>query len=84
MDIEPEYGTFYTIQYQQAFLKYVENKYCAKHRHVPLIKPESVPSNNHFPSAMAAQSGQTSIYPYDLSSNKDEDLMANNVAAMTP
>ena len=32
-DINPEDETSYTNQYQEAFLKYVENEYCAKHRH---------------------------------------------------
>jgi hypothetical protein len=32
MDINPEDETSYTTQYQNAFLKYVENEYCAKHR----------------------------------------------------
>jgi hypothetical protein len=31
MDINPEDKTSYTTQYQEAFLKYVENEYCAKH-----------------------------------------------------
>jgi len=31
MDINPEDETSYTIQYQEVFLKYVENKYCAKY-----------------------------------------------------
>ena len=30
MDIYPEDETFYTTQYQEAFLMYVENEYCAK------------------------------------------------------
>jgi len=32
MDINPEDGTSYTTQYQEAILKYVENEYCAKHQ----------------------------------------------------
>jgi hypothetical protein len=32
MDINPEDETSYTTQYQEAFLKYMENEYCAKHR----------------------------------------------------
>jgi hypothetical protein len=32
MDINPEDETSYTAQYQEAFLKYVEKEYCAKHR----------------------------------------------------
>jgi hypothetical protein len=31
MDINPEQDTSDTTQYQEAFLKYEENKYCAKH-----------------------------------------------------
>ena len=31
MDINTEDETFYTTQYQDAFLKYVHNEYCAKH-----------------------------------------------------
>jgi hypothetical protein len=41
MDINPEDETSYTTQYQEAFLKYVENEYCAKHRRVPVIKLQS-------------------------------------------
>jgi hypothetical protein len=32
MDINPEEETSYTTQYQEAFVKYVENECCAKHR----------------------------------------------------
>jgi hypothetical protein len=32
MDIHPEDKTSYTTKSQKAFLKYVENKCCAKHR----------------------------------------------------
>jgi hypothetical protein len=31
MDINPEDETFYNIQFQKDFLKYVENQDCAKH-----------------------------------------------------
>jgi len=31
LDINPEDETSYTTQYQEAFLKYVENEYCTKH-----------------------------------------------------
>jgi hypothetical protein len=37
MDINPEDETSYTTQYQEAFQKYVENKYFAKHRRLPVI-----------------------------------------------
>ena len=54
MDINPEDETFYTTQFQEAFLKYVENEYCAKHRRLPVNKSENVPNNNLSFSAMAS------------------------------
>ena len=57
MDINPANETFYTSQYQEVFLKYVENEFCAKHSCVPVIKPKSVLRNNPVASAMAAGSG---------------------------
>jgi hypothetical protein len=38
MDINPEDETSYSTQYQEAFLKYVENEYCDKHQRVPVNK----------------------------------------------
>jgi len=69
MDINPEDETFYPSQYQQAVQKYSENEKCAKHRRVPIIKPESILSNTLFPSATASESRQSSFDPYDLSSD---------------
>jgi len=57
MDINPEDETSYTTQYWEAFLKYVENEYCAKHRRLPVIKLENTPNNNFSSSAMASRSG---------------------------
>jgi len=56
MDINPEDETSYTTQYQEAFLKYVENEYCAKHRRVPVNILETVPSSNLVPSVTASGS----------------------------
>jgi len=84
MDINPEDETSHTTQYQEAFLKYVENEYCAKHRHVPVNKLETVPSCNLVPSATASGSDQTSFDPYDLSSDDEEYLTPYNVAETTP
>ena len=84
MDINPEDETSYTTQYQLAFLKYVENEYCAKHRRVPVNKLETVPSNNLLPSATASGSDQSSFYPYDFSTDDEEYLTPNNVAETTP
>jgi hypothetical protein len=84
MDINPEDETSYTTQYQEAFLKYVENEYCAKHRRVPVNKLQSLPSSNHISSATVSRSCQSSFDPYDLSSDDEEYLMPNNVAETTP
>jgi len=84
MHIDPVDETSYTTQYQDAFLKYVEKEYGAKHRSVPVIKPESVPSNNVFPTAPGSGSGQSSFDPYNLCSEYEEYIMPNNVAETTP
>jgi len=72
MDIDPEDETSYTTQYQVAFLKYIENEYCAKHLHVPVNKLETVLSSNLIPSATASGSYQSFFDPYDLSSDDEE------------
>jgi len=82
--INPEDETFYTTQYQEAFLKYVENEYCAKHQHVPVNKHETSPSSNLIPSATASGSCQSSFDPYDISTDDEEYIMSNNVVETTP
>jgi hypothetical protein len=67
--MNPEDETSYTTQYQEAFLKYVDNEYCAKHRRVSVNKLETVPSSNLVPSATASESYQSSFDPYDLSND---------------
>jgi len=84
MDINPEDETSYTTQYQEAFLKYVENEYCTNHWHVPVNTLETIPSSNLVPSATASGSYQSSFDPYDSSSNEEEYLTPNNVAETTP
>jgi len=84
MDIHPEEETSYTTQYQEAFLKYVDNAYYAKHRHAPVKQLETVPSSNLVPSATASGSYQSSSDPYDLSSDDEEYLTPNNVRETTP
>jgi len=63
MDINPEDEISYTTQYHEAFLKYVENEYCAKHQPVPVNKLETVPSSNLVHSAPASGSYQSSFDP---------------------
>jgi hypothetical protein len=72
MNIKPVHETSYTTQYQEAFLTYVENEYCAKHQLVLVNKLETVPSSNLVPSAMASGSYQSSFDLYDLSNDDEE------------
>jgi hypothetical protein len=82
--MNPEDETSYTTQYQEAFLKYVENEYCMRQRRVPVTKSKSIPSNNVFPSSTFSGSGQSSFDPYNLSRDDEEYLMPNKVAETTP
>jgi len=84
MDIKPEDKTSYTTQIQEFILKYVEDESCAKHRHVPVNKHESLPSSNLVRSATASGFCQSSVDPYDLSSEDEEYSTPNNVAETTP
>jgi len=84
MDIYPEDETSYTTQYKEAFLKYVENDYCAKHQRLPVNKPENVLCSNLVPFSMALASCQLSFDPYHLSSDDEEYLTPTNVAETTP
>jgi hypothetical protein len=84
MDINPEDETSYTTQYQEAFLKYVEHEYCAKHRCLPDIKSDNTLNNNLSPFEIATTSCQESYDPYDSSIDDNEYLMPTNVAETTP
>jgi len=84
MDINPVDETSYTTYYQDAFLRYVENEYCAKHQPVPVNEHESLPSSNLFPSATASGSQQSSFDLYDLCNDDEEYITFNNAAEMTP
>jgi len=84
MDINPEDETSYTTQCQEAFLKYVENEYYAKHRRLTVIKSDNPLNNNLSSFEMSLRSGQYSYDRYDFSSDDDEYLMPTNVVEPTP
>jgi hypothetical protein len=46
MGITPEDETSSTTQYQEAFLKYVGNEYCTKHRRLPVTMSDETLNNN--------------------------------------
>jgi len=83
MDIHPEDETSYTTQYQQDFLKYVENEYCARHNHVLVTKPRSIVNNNLVCSGRGPRSGRSCDDTDDFSSDDVEYLMPNNVVEIT-
>jgi hypothetical protein len=84
MDINPEDETSCTTQHQEALLKYMVNEYCSKHRQVPVIKPQPIPSSNQVASTMASGSGQSFFDRYDLSSNQNQYLTPDSMAETTP
>jgi len=84
MDINPNDETSYTNQYQQAFGKYVGNKYWAEHRQMSVSKPKNVPHGNIFPSAKTSALCQSSDDPYDLFSIDVEYLTPESVVETTP
>jgi hypothetical protein len=84
IDINPQNETSYTTQYQEAFLKYVENQYCAKHRCLMVIMSENTMNNNLSSFAMASGSDQSTYDLYDLSSDDNDYLIPTNVAETTP
>jgi hypothetical protein len=83
LDINPGDETSYTTQCQEAFLKYVENKYCVKHRRLLVVKSDNTLNNNLSSFEMCSRSGQSADDPYDLSSNDEEYLIPTNVAETT-
>lgn len=84
LDINPGDEALHTNQYQEVFLKCVENESCPKHRHVPILKPKSVPSNYRIPSATAPEPRQSSFDHCDMSSDDEEYLTCKPVAKITP
>jgi len=79
-----ENKTSYTTQYEEVHQQYVANEYCTKHARLPVIKPTSISSNNRFPSPRAQWFAQSSLNPYDLSSDDEEDLTPQKMAGMKP
>ena len=84
MEINSNDEIFFTSQYEDAFLKYVENEYCAKYQCLPVNKFESLPRSNLIPSAVVSRSGQSSFDSYDLSRDDEEYLMPSKFAETTP
>jgi len=80
MDINSEDETSHTTQYEEACLKYLQNEYCAKHRHVPVNEHDSLPRSHPIPCETVSGSCQSSFDPYDLSGNDEDYTTPHNVA----
>ena len=74
----------YTTQYQEAFLKYVENEYSAKHQQISAIIPETLPGLKIFPSAKAGGFGQSSLGTYDLCCDEENYVTPKSLGETTP
>jgi len=79
IDINPEHKTFYITQYQEAFLKYVEKEYCAKHRRVLVNKLERLTIRSRVPSTTAPGFCQLSFDSYGLACEDGEYSTPNTV-----
>jgi hypothetical protein len=82
MDINSDGKTYYISQYHHSYRKYVENQECGLHGSLPLIKPESIPSNNPFSCAMSLTLGQSCCDQYDLSSDDAEYSVLHSMTEM--
>jgi len=74
----------YTTKYHEAFLKYVENRFCTKHRGVLVNTHESLPRSYRIPSRKVLGSCQSSFDPCDVSRDDEEYLSPNNAAVTKP
>jgi len=84
MDIDSEDVASYTTQYAKAFLQYVENENCDKHRGVPGNQLEHLPNRIPIPSATPLLSCQSPFDQYNKSNNDEECLIPNIVAESIP
>jgi hypothetical protein len=80
MDDNPENKKSFTTKYQVAFLKYVENEYCAKHPQMSVIKSKNDLHTHFLPPAKASGLGPWCFNVYDLSTDDDEYITPGWVA----
>jgi len=83
LHINLENKTTYSIHYEEAFLKYVQNENCAKQPRLPITQPESILPNNLFSPLIASGSSQSSYDLYDLSDSDEKYLIHKNGARTT-
>jgi hypothetical protein len=84
MDINHADKASFTAQSEVAYLQYVENEYCGKHRCMQVMKPECFPRNHSFLCAMSPGFSGSSVNLYDLCDNEEGYLTSFIVAEMTP
>ena len=80
IDIIPQEKISHTIKYQKAFWKYVENKYCAKHQQMSVIKLKTILGSNYLPSSILSAFRQSSFDPYDLFLHDEESIIPQFMA----
>jgi len=80
MDINPKDEALYSTQYQEILLMFLENEYCTKHTHVPVLNSNRVLNNILSPSTTASGSIQSFFVPYYVSSDDEEYFTIKDVA----
>ena len=71
MDIRPDDEESFTVQYKNAFLKYVEEQYCTKNAPMPVIKMETPSIPGELTSTPRTGPGQFAYDPFELSSDDE-------------
>jgi len=84
MHLDSQDKTSYTTKYHEAFLKHVENEYCAKQRLLPDSNPEGVPNKILFSSEINSRYGESFNDLYDSSTDVEEYLMLKHEAETIP
>jgi hypothetical protein len=83
MDVHPTDEGFFTVQFKDAFLRYVEHEYCSKDHIKPNFKLETSKQNNPFSTSPVSGSGHSFHHPHDLSSDDAEYITPANLVEST-
>jgi len=83
MALNPEDESSYSTQHQEAFLKFVQNKYSAKYQQLSIINTEKVPHSDDVHFTMESEWDQLLFEQYHSSCNDEEYFIPKCVAEMT-
>jgi hypothetical protein len=84
IDVNPQDDCFFTVQYKDVFLQYVEHEYCFKDCKMYNLKLEIPNHNDPFSTSPDSGSRYWFYDPYDLSSDDTEYITSANIIESTP